>query len=259
MTSPILEGRRVWFEFGPERPVIRDLSVTISPGTLCAVIGPNGGGKSTLVRLFAGILKPTSGDILLHGTSLQSMPRLHAARQLAYVPQSSAMVFPFTVLEVVLTGRSPYRPPFRFENDHDRNVAMDALSMVEAADLAERPVTALSGGEQQLVAVARALAQEPKCLLLDEPSASLDLRHRAALMRTLVRLRDTLGLTICVVTHDLHLIDSAFDRVMALRHGQFVADSRPSEVLTGSALAEVYADMSIRTHSFAGRTMVWCD
>jgi len=259
MTTPILESCHVRFEFTPERPAVRDLSVTINTGTLCAIIGPNGSGKSTLVRLFAGILKPTSGDILIQGVNLQSIPRQKAARQLAYVPQSSVMVFPFTALEVVLTGRSPYRPPFRFENEHDRKVAMEALSMVDAAGLAERPVTALSGGEQQLVTVARALAQEPRCLLLDEPSASLDLRHRAALMRTLVRLRDTLRLTICVVTHDLHLIDREFDRVIALRGGQLVADNHPSEVLTASALAEIYEDPSIRTQRFEGRTLVWCD
>lgn len=259
MTVPILEGRQLQFGYAPEKPVIHDLSLTIDRGTLCAVIGPNGGGKSTLVRLFAGILKPASGDILIQGTNLRAMAGRRAAQELAYVPQSSAMVFPFTVLEVVLTGRSPYRPPFRFENDHDRRVAEEALAMVEASHLAERPVTALSGGEQQLVAVARALAQEPKCLLLDEPSASLDLRHRAALMRTLIGLRNTLGLTICVVTHDLHLIDSAFDRVMALRDGKFVADGRPREVLTDSTLATVYEDGSIRTHTYDGRTLVWCD
>jgi iron complex transport system ATP-binding protein len=169
------------------------------------------------------------------------------------------MVFPFTALEVVLTGRSPHRPPFRLENGKDRALAMEALSLVEASHLAERPVTALSTGEQQLVSVARALAQQHECLLLDEPSASLDLRHRIALMRTLVRLRDTLGLAICVVTHDLHLIDSAFDRVLALRNGQLIVDDRPDKVLNDSTLAAIYEDQSIRTRSFEGRTLVWCD
>ena len=136
---------------------------------------------------------------------------------------------------------------------------MEALSLVEASHLAERPVTALSTGEQQLVSVARALAQQPECLLLDEPSASLDRRHRIALMRTLVRLRDTLGVAICVVTHDLHLIDSAFDRVLALRNGQLIVDDRPDKVLNDSTLAAIYEDQSIRTRSFEGRTLVWCD
>jgi iron complex transport system ATP-binding protein len=259
MTSPVLEARRVRFEYAPTRPIIANLSLSLIQGALSALIGPNGSGKSTLIRLLAGVLKPASGDVLLHGRSLAKTPRQEAARSLAYVPQSWTMVFPFTALEVVLTGRSPHRSPFRLENGKDRALAMEALSLVEASHLAERPVTALSTGEQQLVSVARALAQQPECLLLDEPSASLDLRHRIALMRTLVRLRDTLGLAICVVTHDLHLIDSAFDRVLALRNGQLIVDDRPDKVLNDSTLAAVYEDQSIRTRSFEGRTLVWCD
>lgn len=256
---PILEACSLRFDYVPARPVIADLSLALEQKALCAFIGSNGSGKSTLIRLLAGILKPTSGDVLLHGRSLAKTPRQETAKRLAYVPQSWTMVFPFTALEVVLTGRSPHRPLFRLENENDHAIAMEALSLVEASHLAERPVTALSTGEQQLVAVARALAQQPECLLLDEPSASLDLRHRVALMRTLVRLRDSLGLAICVVTHDLHLIDSAFDRVLALRNGQLIVDDRPERVLNDATLAEIYEDPDIRTHSFEGRTLVWCD
>ena len=259
MTLPILEARHLGFAYAPRPPILTDLSLSLDPGALCALIGSNGSGKSTLIRLLAGVSKPVSGEVLLHGHSLAKTPRQKAARSLAYVPQSWTIAFPFTALEVVLTGRSPHRSPFRLENENDRAVAIEALSLVDASHLAERPVTALSTGEQQLVSVARALAQQPECLLLDEPSASLDLRHRIALMRTLVRLRDTLGLAICVVTHDLHLIDSAFDRVLALRGGQLIVDDRPEKVLNNSTLAEVYGDESIRTRSFEGRTLVWCD
>jgi iron complex transport system ATP-binding protein len=259
MTAPILEARHLKFAYAPRPPIVNDLSLSLKPGALCAFIGSNGSGKSTLIRLLAGVLKPISGEVLLHGNSLAKASRQTAARSLAYVPQSWTMVFPFTALEVVLTGRSPHRPPFRLENENDRAIAMEALSLVDATHLAERRVTELSTGEQQLVTVARALAQQPQCLLLDEPSASLDLRHRVALMRTLVRLRDTLGLAICVVTHDLHLIDSAFDRVLALRDGSLLVDDRPEKVLSESTLGEIYEDPSIRTRSFEGRTLVWCD
>lgn len=259
MTPPVLEARNVRFEYASIRPVIADLSLSLGQGALSALIGPNGSGKSTLIRLLAGVLKPASGDVFLHGRSLTTTPRREAAKCLAYVPQSWTMAFPFTALEVVLTGRSPHRPPFRLENAKDRAIAMEALSLVDASHLAERPVTALSTGEQQLVSVARALAQQPECLLLDEPSSSLDLRHRIALMRTLVRLRDSLGLAICVVTHDLHLIDSSFDRVLALHNGQLIVDDRPEHVLNDATLAEIYDDPNIRTKSFEGRTLVWCD
>jgi iron complex transport system ATP-binding protein len=257
--TPILEARNLAFAYGSRAPVIHDLSFTVNSGTLGAVIGSNGCGKSTLVKLLAGILKPTRGDIMLDGVSLIHVPRMVAARRIAYVPQAFSMVFPFTALEVVITGRSPFRKPFRFEDEHDRECALKALEVAGAAHLADRLVTTLSGGEQQLVMVARALAQEPACILLDEPSSSLDLKHRSALMRTLVRLRDTLGMAVLVVTHDLHLMDKTFDRVIALRHGGLMMDAAPVEVLTQAVLAEVYEDQGIRTLNVEGRIVMWCD
>ena len=128
---------------------------------------------------------------------------------------------------------------------------------VHRVPLAARRVTELSGGERQMVAVARALAQEPQCLLLDEPSAALDLKHRAALMRTLAALRDAQGLTALVVTHDLHLIDPLFDHVFALRGGLLAAEGRPEEVLTDAVLADVYEDPHVRTRRVEGRTLIW--
>lgn len=256
---PILETRHLSFGYDSKNSVIRDLSFSMAPGTLGAVIGSNGSGKSTFVKLLAGILKPIAGEVVLDGISLASIPSIVAARKLAYVPQSFAMVFPFTALEVVMTGRSPFRKPFRFEDEHDRECALKALEVAGAAHLADRLVTTLSGGEQQLVMVARALAQEPTCLLLDEPSSSLDLKHRSALMKTLVHLRDTLGMAVLVVTHDLHLMDKTFDRVIALQHGKLLIDATPAEVLTQSVLAEVYEDQGIRALNVEGRIVMWCE
>lgn len=257
--SLLLEARGAEFSYAAGPPVIRGVSLGVSRGKLSAVIGPNGCGKSTLVRLFAGLLAPARGEILFDGVPLRSMPRRDAARRIAYVPQAQALAFPFTVLEVVLTGRSPYTPRFRFEDEHDRARALDALATVDAAHLAARRVTELSGGERQMVAVARALAQEPQCLVLDEPSAALDLKHRAALVRTLAALRDSQALTAVVVTHDLHLIDPVFDHVFALRAGALVAQGRPDQVLADSVLAEVYEDPHVRTRRVEGRTLIWSD
>jgi iron complex transport system ATP-binding protein len=257
--SCILEARAVQFSYTAGVPVLRGVSLEVLRGKLCALIGANGCGKSTLVRLFAGLLKPAAGELLLDGVPLASVPRREAAQRIAYVPQATHRSFPFTALEVVLTGRSPYTPRFRFENEQDRAVAMDALATVDAAHLAARRVTELSGGEMQMVAVARALAQQPQCLLLDEPSAALDLKHRAALVRTLAALRDTQQLTALVVTHDLHLIDPAFDHVFALRHGEILAQGRPAEVLTDAVLADVYDDPFVRARRLEGRTLIWSD
>jgi iron complex transport system ATP-binding protein len=253
----LLEAREVGFAYGNGPPVIRGISLGVPAGKLCAVIGANGCGKSTLVRLFAGLLAPGQGEILLGGARLREIPRRQAARQVAYVPQASNLAFPFTALEVVLTGRSPYTPRFRFEDASDRERALGALAQVEAAHIASRRVTELSGGERQMVSVARALAQEPRCLLLDEPSAALDLKHRAMLVRTLAAMRDKEGLTALVVTHDLHLIDPVFDYVFALRCGELVAEGPPAEVLTDAVLAAVYDDPHVRTRRVDGRTLIW--
>jgi iron complex transport system ATP-binding protein len=175
------------------------------------------------------------------------------------VPQTNAAVFPFTALEVVLTGRSPYVPRMRFEGADDRRKALEALETVGADHLAARPVTELSGGERQLVSVARALAQEPECLLLDEPSASLDAKHRGALARVLRALCDDRGLSAVVVTHDLQLLDPGFDHVYAMRRGSVVAEGAPRDVLRDSVLAQVYDDPTIRTRRIDGRTFVWTE
>lgn len=255
--SFLLEARATEFSYPGRPPVIQGVSLGVRQGKLSALIGPNGCGKSTLIRLFAGLLAPTRGDIRFGDVPLREIARREAAKRIAYVPQANALAFPFTVLEVVLTGRSPYTPRFRFEDEGDRARAMEALETVDAAHLAARRVTELSGGERQMVAVARALAQQPQCLLLDEPSAALDLKHRAGLVRTLASLRESQGLTALVVTHDLHLIDPLFDHVFALRGGALAAQGRPEEVLTDAVLAEVYEDPHVRTRRVDGRTLIW--
>lgn len=256
---PLLEVREVHFGYRPGVPVVCGASLGVPRGTMCAIIGANGCGKSTLIRLMAGVLRPAAGEILLDGSQLRSIPARELAKRIAYVPQSTPMAFPFTTMEVVLTGRTPHTPRFRFESKRDCEKARDALAMVDALHLSSRRVTELSGGERQIVALARALAQEPHCLLLDEPSAALDLKHRAALIRTLARLRDDRGLTAVVVTHDLNLVDPAFDSVSALCCGAVAASGRPAEVLQRDVLAAVYDDSYIRTRRIESRTLVWSE
>jgi ABC-type cobalamin/Fe3+-siderophores transport system ATPase subunit len=267
-SKALLEARAIEFAYPQGPPVIRGVSLGVPAGKLCAVIGSNGCGKSTLVRMFAGLLTPAKGEILLSeprplgsgrldSVALASIPKRELAKLLAYVPQANPLAFPFTALEVVLTGRSPYTPRFRFEDQRDREQAIQALETVNAGHLAARRVTELSGGERQMVSVARALAQNPRCLLLDEPSAALDLKHRAALVRTLAAMRDAQGLTALVITHDLQLIDPAFDCVFALRRGELAAAGSPAEVLTDGVLAAIYDDPYVRTRRVDGRTLIW--
>jgi iron complex transport system ATP-binding protein len=258
--SSLIEAREVGFAYAADaRAVVRGASLCLRRGRLSALVGANGSGKSTLVRLLCGVLAPTHGEILLDGAPLRSLDPRARARRVAYVPQSSATVFPLTALEVVLTGRSPYAARFRFEDERDVQVARDALAAVDASHLEARSVTELSGGERQLVSLARALAQEPECLLLDEPASALDLKHRAHLVSHLRRLRDERGLAALVVTHDLQLIDPAFDEVFAMRDGEVIAHGTPSEVLRDETLATVFDDARVRARRAFGRTFVWSE
>ncbi len=258
--AALIEGRGLRFAYAEGQPeVVRGASVRVGRGRLSALVGANGSGKSTLIRLLAGLLKPSAGEVTLGGVPLERVPPRVRARRVAYVPQGVPTVFPFTALEVVLTGRSPYTTRLRFETGRDLEAARAALAAVDAGHLEARPVTELSGGERQLVALARALAQEPECLLLDEPSAALDLKHRAALIRHLRCLRDSEGMTALVVTHDLTLLDPDFDRVYAVRRGEVAAEGSPSDVLRDEVLAEVYGDEHVRARRAFGRTFVWSE
>jgi len=255
----LLEAKQMDFGYDSRRRIIHGVSLGLEHGSMTAVIGANGCGKSTLVRLLAGMLRPQHGSVLYRGVPLFERNRRELAKELAYVPQSLAGTFPFTSLEVVLTGRTPHASPFRLENAQDVERAMEALEIIGMPHLAARRITEISGGERQLVSVARALAQEPKCLLLDEPSASLDLKHRASLIRVLGELRRRSGLTVLMVTHDLNLLDPGFDRVFAMRCGQIDASGPPHEVLREHVLAEIYDDPYIRTRRVEGRLCVWSE
>ncbi|HEV2704418.1 MAG TPA: ABC transporter ATP-binding protein [Pyrinomonadaceae bacterium] len=256
----LIEARGLRYAYAQGSPeVVADVSLKVRRGRLSALVGANGSGKSTLIRLLGGLFEPLSGEVLLDGVPLKSIDARRRARRVAYVPQTVATVFPFAALEVVLTGRSPYTTRFRFESERDIQVAREALAAVDAAHLEARPVTELSGGERQLVALARALAQEPECLLLDEPAAALDLKHRAGLVRHLRRLRDERAMTALVVTHDLQLLDPAFDEVFAMRDGRLAARGTPAEVLREEVLAEVYGDEHVRARRAFGRTFIWSE
>lgn len=260
-SGPLLEGRELDYRYSrtsEAKWAVRKTSLRLRRGDFAALIGPNGCGKSTLLRLLAGVLEPEGGRVALDGRDLGTFDRRCLARRIAYVPQAQATAFPFSVLEVVLTGRSPYTARFRFENPRDHEIALEALDTLGVADLAERPITELSAGERQLVAVARALAQAAECLLLDEPSASLDLKHRAWLIATLSRLRDG-GMTVLMVTHDLDRIDPDFDRLYMMAGGEIAFEGPPSQILTEDRLAHVYDDPCVKTHHAGKRTFVWSE
>jgi iron complex transport system ATP-binding protein len=261
--TPVLEARELEFCYpGAAHQVnpraLRGVSLAVQPKSLTAIVGANGSGKSTLIRLLAGLLDPQSGSVLLDGQPLKARDSRMRAREISYVPQRTTLEFPFPAIDVVLSGRSPHVGRFHFEGAADHAKAMEALTTVDAAHLANRSMTALSGGERQMVILARALAQEPRILLLDEPSASLDLKHRAALIRTLTRLRGERGLSVVMVTHDLQFT-SAFDRILALRCGETAAEGTPDEVLKSQTLADIYGEPGVRAQRVDGQILVWTE
>ena len=255
--SPLLQASHLSFAYSAA-PVVVDVSLSLARGAIGALIGANGSGKSTLIRLLAGLLEPASGSVMFDGSPLRDLSARERAKRIAYVPQSSLTVFPFTALEVVLTGRSPYSGRFRFESLRDEQIALAALETLDAAHLATRHITELSGGEHQLVTVARALAQEPDVMLLDEPASALDLKHRTQLARALKRLRDERGIAVLMVTHDLMLLDASVDLLFAMKSGRVVASGAPEIVLNDDVLGEVY-DAPVRTKRGDGRTFVWSE
>jgi len=253
-----LEARHLDFAYAAGPLVVHDASLAAAPASMTALIGANGSGKSTVIRLLAGLLQPRAGSILLNGRALLEWPPRLRAREIAYVPQSTSAVFPFRVLDMVLSGRTPYTSHFRFENARDSEIALEALETAGAAHLAGRNFISLSGGERQMVILARALAQEPRLLLLDEPSSLLDLKHRAQLIRTLARLRASRSLSVLMVTHDLQWA-GAFDRLVALRCGEVAASGTPDEVLRDRLLCDIYGDPHVRSQRLGKQTLVWVD
>jgi iron complex transport system ATP-binding protein len=221
------------------RAVLQNVSLDIHAGEITAIIGPNGAGKSSLLKVLAGLLKPTSGTLTFNGAPHASIAASERALEIAYLPQHRAIHWPMPVRAIVGLGRLPHQATGRSTEDGDASAIDAAMAAMDVAAFAERPVLALSGGEQARVLMARALAQEPKLLLADEPTSGLDLSHQFALGAVL-RAR-ALGGTACLVAlHDLPLAARIADRIVIMAGGQIVADGAPADVLTPARILSVY-------------------
>jgi ABC-type cobalamin/Fe3+-siderophores transport system ATPase subunit len=223
------------------RPLaLADLSLDISAGEIIGVIGPNSSGKTTLIRLLTRVVEPEVGEIRLEGVPVGRLSRTDLARRLAVVPQGILPQFPFTVGELALMGRYPHDPGRYFESPRDRAVAREAMAATGVLELADVPLEHLSGGERQRAVIARALAQEPRLLILDEPTAHLDLRYQVEAAALLRRLNGERGMTILLVSHDLNLAAEVCDRLLLLNGGRPAAIGPPEAVLDEALLASVF-------------------
>lgn len=240
-----------------ERPfALSELSFDIGPGEIVGVIGPNSSGKTTLIRLLTRVLEPAAGEIRLEGVPLRRLARTELARRVAVVPQGEPPQSPFTVGELVLMGRYPHGPGRYFESPHDRAVAREAMGSTGVLELADLPLDHLSGGERQRAVIARALAQEPGLLVLDEPTAHLDLHHQVEAAALLRRLNQERRMTILLVSHDLNLAAEVCDRLLLLAAGRVAATGAPEAVLEESLLASVFGCEVIVDKSEATRRPV---
>jgi iron complex transport system ATP-binding protein len=244
--SPLVELRDVTFGYASPagrraRPFhLAPLSLAVGAGEILGVIGPNSAGKTTLIRLLTRVVTPSGGEIRLDGRPLASLSAARLAREVAVVPQELPQAFPFTVEQLVLMGRYPHDPGRYFEGERDRGVARAAMTATGVLELAGLRLDELSGGERQRAVLARALAQEPRLLVLDEPTAHLDLRYQAECVGLLRRVNRERGMTVILVAHDLNLAAEVCDRLLLLSAGRVARLGPPEQVLEEELLRGVY-------------------
>jgi iron complex transport system ATP-binding protein len=237
-----------------DRVVGRGLNVALEAGEVLALLGPNGGGKTTLLKTLMGILRPLAGEALINGRSLSVTPIRERARRIAYVPQSHVPTFAFSVESVVLMGRTAHGSLFSRPSAHDHAVAARALDRFGITHLNDRPYTMISGGERQLVLLARALAQEPQFIVLDEPTASLDFGNQGKVMRE-IRALAASGHGVLFTTHDPNHALRAADRAFLLRDGERLSEGPVADVLNREKLEALYgAPVEMLTDATAGRS-----
>jgi iron complex transport system ATP-binding protein len=252
------DNLRFAYKGGGSRGAVLDgISLSIDRNTIVGILGPNGSGKTTLIKMLAGVLRPDSGVVRLEGTAIGAMSRAAVARRIAIVPQETHPAFEYTVLEMVLMGRYPHLGAFEVEGPDDIRLAREALAATGTADFESRAFHPLSGGEKQRVVIAAALAQSADVLLLDEPTASLDLAYQLEIAVLVTRLNRERGCTLVLSTHDLNLAAAVCDRVVLVREGRALAAGPIGDVLTPMNVQRTFdVDADVTRHEAAGHLVV---
>ena len=257
-TSLSLSAENVSFRYAPGSPlVVDDVSLRLTDGALTGILGPNGSGKTTLLRLLSGTRRPTAGRVVLDDRAIDRMPRREVAQHIAVVPQETELAFEYSAIEIVLMGRHPHLGLFTVEGPADIEIAQQAMASTGTAHLADRPFHHLSGGEKQRVVIAAALAQSPRLLLLDEPTASLDLRYQLEVSTLLKGLNRDHGVTLAISTHDLNLAAAICRELIMLRDGRVIATGATNDVLTPDNVRRLYdVEADVHVHGDTGHMTV---
>jgi len=233
--------------------VLQDVSFRVERGEFVGVIGPNGSGKTTLLKILYRLLSPQKGEILFELMPMKKMDRTDLAKRIAVVAQETHLLFPFSVLETVLMGRSPYLGHLMFESEKDLEMAKKAMEWTEVLSFSERPMDELSGGERKRVFIARALAQEPEVILLDEPTANLDIHHQSEFLDLILTLNRERGLTVVMASHDMNIASEFCDRLILLQGGGIYKMGPPEEVITQENIESVYGcEIWVDQHPVSG-------
>jgi len=243
-----LELQNVWLAYGSE-VVVRDITFKVMPGEIVGLIGPNGCGKSTIIKAVSRVIPLHSGKVFLDGKDVSRLPRQELARLLGVVPQMPLLPNAFTAFEIVLMGRNPHLGLFQYEGEKDLAIAWQAMERTATQSLAQRRIGELSGGEIQRIVIARVLAQEPKSILLDEPTANLDISHQVEILDLIKNLCLTNKLTVVIALHDVNVAAQYCNRLLLINNGRVHAEGTPREVINPRNIKEVYgADGCVYTH-----------
>lgn len=220
--------------------VLKGLSFKIEKGNFISIIGPNGSGKSTLLKTLNQLYSPSAGSILIGGTNINRLKKKELARKVALVPQDTIIDYDFTVEDIVLMGRHPYKGRFQKENEKDYKIVNEVLKMTNTFHLKDRIITEISGGERQRVIIAKALAQKPSIILLDEPTSHLDINHQIEILNLLKRLNEEMGTTIVIVIHDVNLASRYSNEIIMLNEGEILEMGSPEKVITKKNIEIAY-------------------
>ncbi len=239
-THPILEARDVHFGYRAEAPVLRGVSLAAREGELLCILGPNGSGKTTLLKCLLGVLEPSAGEIVVADRPRRRYGAMELARIVSYVPQTTVTAFAYSVEQIVMMGRTPHMGQLGLPGVLDRRIVAAAMEMTGVTAFAARPLDELSGGEQQTVMITRALAQQPRLMLLDEPTSHLDVRHQLDIYRLMAKLAHEWGMAVACVSHDVNMASRFADRLVLLGEGRCAAAGTPADVIRREVLESVY-------------------
>lgn len=257
MTPPLLSFQNLTFLYpGAKQAAIQHLDLDIPSGSVTAILGPNGAGKTTLLHLALGWLKPAEGEVLFDGQALKQYSRRELGQRMGLVPQTEHVPFEYSLLEFTMLGRSPYLNTLDMPGDEDIRVALDALDQVGLLDYQRRSMTALSGGERQLVLVARALAQQPRLLLLDESSSHLDLSNKRRLVHLLAELNKK-GVTVILTTHEPDIASLLATHLVLMRSGQVLETGTFDQIFQSDSLSKLYQIPLEVVETHGKRMVLW--